>query len=388
MRGDGFVYQRGGRWWARYRAGGEDIRRPATVLAKAGQLRPAKSEQEALRFLKARIGEVRGGHHLTTAAARLTVADLLDAIELRAETKGLRSFKKIKCHAKPLRRAFGLQHAVDLSSVAVARYTAQRRKDGRAPATVNRELEVLVRAYRQAVRDKLLTADRMPAIEYLAVDNARSGFLEPAEVAALLAQVGDQDLKDFIEWAYATGMRKGEAASLTWDMLRRTADPWTLEVPGAVTKNAKARSIGIGGTARAVIERRLKRQRLDCPFIFHRTSKGRVGVPIKALDKAWRSALVAAKLPAGLLFHDLRRSAVRNLIRAGVDQQTAMLVSGHKTATMFRRYNILTAEQTAAALVQVDTWRETQPQARNVAEFHQPNEIAHKMRTIEGGRIR
>jgi integrase len=89
-------------------------------------------------------------------------------------------------------------------------------------------------------------------------------------------------------------------------------------------------------------------------LIFHRQSKGRSSQPVKAFDKAWRNALAAAKLPKERLFHDLRRSAARNLRRAGASETEAMKVTGHKTPSMFRRYSIVTDDEAASALLKVD----------------------------------
>ena len=145
-------------------------------------------------------------------------------------------------------------------------------------------------------------------------------------------------------------------------MLDQSGSPWVLRIPGTITKNAKGRSFGFDGEALAIMKRRVQARRLACPLIFHRA--GRVMGPFRDL---WRTAVKSASLPPGRLFHDLRRSAVRNLIRSGVDQTTAMKVSGHRTDSMFRRYNIVEESETAAALKQADAWLSTQPLTRNVA---------------------
>src|SRR5262249_19172136 len=136
-----------------------------------------------------------------------------------------------------------------------------------------------------------------------------------------------------------------------WEMLDRNVSPWVLHVPGSITKNKRGRAIGLDGAVQAIIERRLAARRLDCPLIFHRTLKAKPGQVIYDIARVWAAALKAAALPAGRIFHDLRRSAVRNLIRAGVDPAVAMKVSGHKTRSMLDRYNIVEETETAAALV-------------------------------------
>ena len=85
-----------------------------------------------------------------------------------------------------------------------------------------------------------------------------------------------------------------------------------------------------------------------CDLIFHRQ-----GRPIREFRKAWRTACRIAHVP-GRLFHDLRRSAVRDLVRSGVSQTVAMSISGHCSPSMFRRYNITDEREQRQALQQVE----------------------------------
>jgi integrase len=96
--------------------------------------------------------------------------------------------------------------------------------------------------------------------------------------------------------------------------------------------------------------------------VFHRA-----GDPIKDFRGAWRKACTAAKQP-GLLFHDLRRSAVRNLVAAGVDQAVAMRITGHKTASVFQRYRIVADDDVRSALERTEAANNRTP-ASNVVEL-------------------
>ena len=85
----------------------------------------------------------------------------------------------------------------------------------------------------------------------------------------------------------------------------------------------------------AVLECRIAQRWLDSPLIFHNGEGRHVG----NFPTSWGRALGRAK--AAFAFHDLRRTAVRNMIRAGVPERVAMEISGHQTRAIFDRYNIV-----------------------------------------------
>jgi integrase len=353
MRGDGRIFNRKNSavWWLAYYVRGKEVRESTG----------SPDRKLAERVLKQRRKEIGADQlglktFVGPAQERVTVEELLQDLETDYQVRGRKSVPELRGHLKAVRAAFGDWRALDVTPARIRQVIAEWQAESSANATVNRRLAALQRAFALAVEaGKLSTAPRFPTLKE---DNARQGFWERGEFLALLAHTPDPDLRDFYEWAYWTGMRKGEIGSLTWATFDR--ETWTLRLHARDAKTGKGRVLALEGPLRTVIERRMKARRLDCPLIFHRD-----GQPIREFRKAWASACKAAGL-TGKLFHDLRRTGVRNLVRAEVPQSVAMAISGHRTASVFRRYDITSEQDLRDAVRKVTAYVESLPTTATV----------------------
>lgn len=356
MRGDGRVFKRGERFWLAYyvkKAGRSvEIREPG-----------GRTISQALKKLKQRRKEL-GAQDLGLLtftgpeSERVTIEDLLRSLEEHYRIKK-REQKKAVSHMKHLRAFFGFERAVQVTGVSVQRYIAHRQYTEAADGTINRELHILRRAYSLAVEHRRLSREHAPQFPVLSEENVREGFAEKGEYDAILSHLKDAEVRDFVTWAFWTGMRRGEIGKLTWAAFDRETS--TLILPGRSAKNGKARKLVLEGVYREVIGRRLSARRLDCPFIFHRQGK-----PMGDFRKAWATACKKAGV-SGLHVHDLRRTAVRNMIRAGVDKTVAKKISGHRTDAVFDRYTITSDEDLREAMQMTESYVVAIPPQSNKA---------------------
>jgi integrase len=364
-RGDGRVFRRGARWAIDYYAPGPDGRKKK-FRESAGD-----SEKEARALLRERlrqIGNDRVGLEQFTppSAGRIVMSDLLNDVQKDYERKGLKSLRTLKAHQKRPLAAFGMKPARAVTTKVVEGYIDSRLAEGAKPATVDRELETVQRAFSLAAeRGVRLFQPHIPKLQKKHA-NAREGFFERADYDAILAEIPDEDFRDLLEFFWWTGMRPKEICSLTW-----AADDG--ESIRLATKNAKVQGRVIpydSGPLAIVMERRLTRKTTS-PLIFHRkgrTMAGTTGGFKRHLREMWREACAKTGL-TGAIPYDLRRTAIRNMMNGGANMKTAMLISGHLTTDTFMRYMIVDTVDQAAALKGADVWVQTHKKDRNVLRF-------------------
>jgi len=334
-RGQGSMFRRPGTqcWTVQYYANGKRIREGTHTA----------NRNEAVKILNQGLAAVAQGKPVGPDVERTTLADIFLILVDNYRANGRKSIGRVEDGLRHLREYFGDDSkARAITGDRVNAYIGHRLAQKAKPATVNRELAALRRAFNLA-----LDAGRVaikPKIVLLTERNVRTGFIEPAQLQALLDE-SPKYLQPLYETAYATGWRiASELLPLTWDRVDFKSG-W-IRLEAGTTKNGRGREFPLIEGLRTIFEAQYR----SASEIEQRTGRSvrRVffhpdGTPILKFRTAWRGACRRASL-TGLIPHDFRRCAARNLLRAGIPQSIAMRLLGHETPEIFRRYAIVDSE--------------------------------------------
>lgn len=202
----------------------------------------------------------------------------------------------------------------------------------------------------------------VPHIPMLVERNVRKGFFEHKQYLAVL-EAAPAYIKPVIMLAYTTGMRKEEILSLTWDQV--DLDEGTIRLEPGDPKNEQSRTIYLEEDLLELLEVLYRRKKKGCSFVFQH-----MGKRIRDFRGAWEQACKKAGLwgwdkkkgreAPTRIFHDFRRTAIRNMIRAGITEKVAMTISGHRSRSVFDRYNIVSPEDLKIAARMRQTYRKDQ----------------------------
>jgi integrase len=340
-------------WWIAYH--GPDGERHHEPIG-------SERKSDAERLVQLRVGARDNGLPVVPRVEHLTFADAAQAVvdDFEINKKPSRDVLKLRID-KHLTPYFGGRRLASIGPGDIAAYVAHRQRQGiiawKGPrkgeriadvsnSEINRELTVLRRIFSLAMDHEKLA--RRPKISLLAEPPARRGFFEADEIAAVLRHL-PEELQAVVEFGYITGWRvASEVLPLEWSRVSFEAGEVKLEA--GATKNGDARTFPMTtALRRLLLAQHVKKERLKKaghiePLVFYRmVAEGRGGKlkpkRILSFNRAWRLACAAAGLP-GRRVHDLRRTAVRNLDRAGVSRTVGMKLVGHRTEEIYDRYNI------------------------------------------------
>lgn len=296
-----------------------------------------------------------------------TVGSLWEPYLRNYRNEGGRDAGRLEIAWNHLKPSFEKTPVADLTTGAIDIYISTRRAVGIQNGTINRELATLRAMLHHGTRVTPVMVERMPAFPARLEESApRQGFITDKEYAVLAANAKPLWLRAFIACAYSFGFRKGELLNLRVrqvDLL----DRW-IHLEEGSTKNGEARKVKMTTEVFELLCGCVRGKNAD-EFVFTRDDGSRV---VDFRDD-WYNLCVFSKLgryvPAkrkndedylryvGLNPHDFRRSSIRNMVRRGVTEKVAMLVSGHSTRAVFDRYNLSDERDLADATAKIEAGR-------------------------------
>jgi integrase len=353
--------------WVKYHKNGRPIRESAHTT----------KVKEAEKFLRGRLAAISTGTYLGLKLERVRVSELADDLIREYRINGRKSITDLearwKLHLQPF---FGVLRAIEVTSQLVARYIDSRQQEGAENATINRELAALKRMFSLARQSTPPKVNAVPYIAMLREDNIRTGFLESNQHGSLASETGKVGLwlRAMFETGYTFGWRHEELLALRVRQVNLAAGTIRLE-PGT-TKNSEGREVSMTLPVRTLLTQCVNGKSQD-DYVFTRED----GKRVRDFRGVWTKACEAAKVPS-LLFHDLRRTAARNLRRAGVAEGVIMKIGGWKTRSVFERYAIVSQSDIRDAMTKLE-----EGQQRDNAEAAQDKKTAQEQFRQSLGRI-
>jgi integrase len=308
-------------WWMSFMYQGQQVRRSTGTTDK--RLAEAVLSKVRVQIVEERFFE-------TCEEKTRTFRELMDRFEAEHVPKKA-SARSYTGYVKHLRAYFGDRVLAEVTPKVIVAYKNGRLAAGKAPATVNREVAIMKKAFNLAVKEWEWCRDNpVLRVSMEPERNQRDRWLTDEEETRLLGVCGPW-LKDLVVFALHTGMRMGEILELTWrgvDFQRRAVTVFR-------SKNGERRTIPINQTVQAILRDKAKVRSLQTDRVF----ASKVQTPLEGghLRRAFRLALHKARLE-DVHFHDLRHTFATRLVQAGIDLYKVQRLLGHKSPTMTQRY--------------------------------------------------
>ncbi|MBX3335859.1 MAG: tyrosine-type recombinase/integrase [Nitrospira sp.] len=313
--------KRGNTWWMSFMYRGQQIRRSTGTSDK-------RLAEGILSKVKVQI--IEGRFFEKQEAQERTLAELMDRYASEHAARRANHRRELTS-IKNLTGFFGNPTLDHITPKLIVAYKNKRYTDGVKPATINRELATLKKAFNLARREwEWCTDNPVSRVSMERENNTRDRWLTVEEEQRLLQAVSPR-LHDVIVFALNTGMRMGEILALTWagvDLFRRTVTVFR-------SKNGERRTIPINSIVLDILKRKHAVRSRITDLVFH----SQVGTALDGsnIRHGLNAALKMAKIQ-DFHFHDLRHTFATRIVQAGVDLYKVQRLLGHKSPMMTQRY--------------------------------------------------
>lgn len=385
-KGDGCLYRRPDSpvIWMKYSKNGKVFRESTKT----------DNEEKASKMLRKRLAEIITGTFVGPKAERIRVEELAEDFLRDYRINGRKSLEDVetrwKAHLKPF---FAVLRAIEVSSSLIARYIDSRQLEGASNATINRELAALKRMFRLGMQATPAKVLRLPGFPKLKENNVRKGFLEDAQFRTLV-EGAELWFRTLVESGRTYGWRVSELLGLRVHQADLAQRVIRLE-PGT-TKNSEGREVTMTDAVFTLLSACVIGKN-PTDHVFTRKN----GRAVRDFRTTWENACVRAGVGTivcagceapnqsgkrctscktkrlkytGLIFHDLRRTAARNLRRAGIAEGVIMRIGGWKTRSVFERYAIVSRSDIADAMLKLQA---TEKALEETVEKKIGHEIGH-----------
>jgi len=280
------------------------------------------------------------------------------------KVKEKRSYNDDLSRSVILKEAFGNHLAHDIKPAMVEAFQhellnrkCQRKKTKVKPASVNRVIALMKRVFNLAVREEFVDRNPCFKVSMLSENNKRDRVLTKDEFESFRSFLPLHAAR-IVTTAYYTGMRAGEIFGLTWNRVH--LKEWYIELEEEDTKTSEPRRIYLAPVLEEMFQKLSRVRHIRHDFVF--TYRGE---PIKEIKGAFRRACKKAGIK-DFRFHDLRHTFNTNMRKAGVDRSVIMKITGHKTLSMFERYNTIDKDDAHEAIKKLDDFL-TKPSSSGAA---------------------
>ena len=374
-------------WWVKYCANGR------VICESTG----ATGIKKAEKFMKDREGSAVKGQPILPRVDKIRYEEAAKDLREHYKSTGDRDIVEAEKRLKHLDCFFRNRRIYLIRQAEASSYVAARKLDGVANGTINRELAILGRMLKLAFENEKLL--RLPIIRKLKEADPRSGFFERGQFEAVKRHLRP-DLQVAVSIAYAYGWRM-QSEVLTLKRNQVDLGACTIRLDMGSTKNDDGRLVYLTPELVEMLQAQHERIQIlemrtgrPVPYLFPYLGGRHRSQRICDFRKAWAQACLEATLDLEgldgeqretrkaeieqaeargerpgllkMLRHDLRRTAVRNLVNNGVPERVAMKITGHKTRSVFDRYHIVSpGDLQDAARKLTGTFSGTLPEERS-----------------------